>query len=335
MKNDAPNPDNFVRRGEFVAKIVEQRPLFGKNNISLNLEVTDKAAVCFAKAKPGQFVNLACRDLNEYRCPTPLLRRPFSIAGIFSDSAASKPVSGNDLENSSQVGSSEKLYLQIIYSVIGPGTNWLAQRNPGEQINLLGPLGNGFTLPESKDAKVILVGGGVGLPPLYFLADRLAGQGYRDIVAVAGARGREEFACEFALDKYEEEKPLEKQLVLQQFARSNTSSIIATDDGSMGYHGNVVEAWREFLVGNEGWAEAEVFACGPGGMLKAVAAFAREKVNPCQVCMEAYMACGIGVCQSCVVAMKAGAADEGESKKYKLTCVNGPVFDAEKVDWNS
>ena len=121
---------------------------------------------------------------------------------------------------------------------------------------------------------------------------------------------------------------------MQQFSRSGTSSIIATDDGSMGYHGNVVEACREILVGNEQWAEAEVFACGPVGMLKAVAGFAREKGNPCQVCMEAYMACGIGLCQSCVVAMKAGAADDVESKKYKLVCVNGPVFDADKVDWD-
>ncbi len=203
MKNIASKPNNSVKRGEFVATVVEQRRLFGKNNISLIMEVTEAAAACFARSQPGQFVNLACRDLNEYCCPTPLLRRPFSIAGIFNDSVASKPATGNDLSNS------PRLYLQIIYSVLGPGTNWLAHREAGEQINLLGPLGNGFALPESKDAKVILVGGGVGLPPLYFMADRLARQGYREIVAVAGARGREEFACEFALDHYFKEKYLE------------------------------------------------------------------------------------------------------------------------------
>ena len=129
-------------------------------------------------------------------------------------------------------------------------------------------------------------------------------------------------------DKYEGDEPLKPQMVIGQFTRSGVSSIAATDDGSFGYAGSVVEALEEFIEGQKDWGEAYLYACGPYGMLKAAAETARRRNMGCQVCMEAYMACGIGVCQSCVVGWKG----DGE-RRYKLVCSDGPVFDSEMINW--
>jgi dihydroorotate dehydrogenase electron transfer subunit len=303
--------DKAIRRGEFVGTIA-QISSFSHDLKSLTLELSDRAAECFAQAKAGQFVQLACRDLENSRCPTPLLRRPFSIAQITTDK--------------------QRVRLEIIYRILGPGTNWLSRRTTGETIDLLGPLGNGFTLPNENNRKAILLGGGVGLPPMFFLADQLTKAGHKQITALAGARSKDQFIGSLCLESYNPSKPLIPQPVIEQLNRSGTNCIFATDDGSVGYHGLIVDALDQYLAAQEDPSGIDLYACGPDGMLRAISVLAEKFDLPCQICMEAYMACGIGLCQSCVVQVK--SQTEKETKpNYKLVCTNGPVFDSRSIIW--
>jgi len=299
------------RRGEFTSIISTIRN-FSVEFKSLTLELTDEAAACFAHAKAGQFIQLACRDLENSRCPTPLLRRPFSIAQITTDK--------------------QQVWLEIIYRILGPGTNWLAHRREAESINLLGPLGNGFTLPKEPNRQAILVGGGVGLPPMFFLADQLVEAGHKKIIAFAGARSKDQFIGSVCLESCKASEPLKPQPVVEQFNRSGTGCILATDDGSSGYHGLVVDALDQYLAEHNDLYGTDLYACGPDGMLRAISELAVKYDLSCQICMEAYMACGIGLCQSCVVQVKTQAVKEPKPN-YKLVCTNGPVFDSRSIVW--
>ena len=305
------NTNTTKRRGEFVGVIASVRS-FSEELKSLRLALSGGGGQCFAQAKAGQFVQLACRNLGNFRCPTPLLRRPFSIAGIEREA--------------------EQIHLEILYRVRGPGTNWLAHRSVGESINLLGPLGNGFSLPGESDRQAILVGGGVGLPPMFFLADKLVEAGYKKIVAFAGAGSKDQFIGSICLESYNAVEPLKPQPVLEQFNRSGTGCILATDDGSCGFYGFVVDALDQYLTEQGDVSGVDLYACGPDGMLRAISVVAEKYDLPCQICMEAYMACGIGLCQSCVVQVKSQAAKETEPN-YKLVCANGPVFDSRAIVW--
>ena len=301
-----------IRRGEFVGAIVHLDS-FSEELKSLTLELTGQGAECFVPAKAGQFVQLACRELQNARCPTPLLRRPFSIAGVQYES--------------------ERVHLEIMYRVMGPGTKWLADRNPGDSINLLGPLGNGFKLPKEPGRPALLIGGGVGLPPMFFLADRLVEAGHKDVTAFVGARGKDQFIGSLCLEAGNPSDPLKPQALIKQFSRSGTGCILATDDGSWGYPGLVVDALDQYLAKQDNPTGVDLYACGPEGMLRAICELAVKYDLPCQVCMEAYMACGIGLCQSCVVQVKSQAAKETEPS-YKLVCTNGPVFDSRSIVWD-
>jgi dihydroorotate dehydrogenase electron transfer subunit len=315
-----------VHRGEFTAKICDQRHLGDRNN-SLLLELSGDGASCFAAAGAGQFVQLACRDFSDPRQTVPLLRRPFSIAGV---SAIYNELRPNATEI---IQTNQGIFLEVIYRVLGPGTKWLMDRTTSEEINLLGPLGNGFSISDNIETKNILIGGGVGLPPLFFLADQLTKAGIKNNIAFAGARTKSHFEATAAM-KEGEFDPLRPVMLLEQFNRSGTASVAATEDGSFGYAGSVVAALNKFLDTQPDWRDARIFACGPHGMLKEVAALAQRRTMACQVCMEAYMSCGIGLCQSCVVAVKSVSQEEkGTDRKYKMVCSNGPVFDAEKIIW--
>jgi len=318
MANNSKNSTaNAPQRGEFIATVVAQQP-FGTEYRYLLLELIGRGGGVFAGAKAGQFVQLACRSLEEVRSSGPLLRRPLSIAGISDKGQA--------------------IRLEIIYQVRGPGTKWLAQCSAGDTINLLGPLGNGFTIPKDSQKPAILIGGGVGLPPMFFLADQLAKLQFKKVTAFAGGRTKNHFEGIVDSSISPSKQPLRSRSILEQFKRSNTGCVIATDDGSLGFHGNVVGALDNFLESQSGWDQAQLYACGPEGMLKAIAQLAQRRNMDCQVCMEAYMACGIGICQSCVVAVRdrrsaASSKSVDDKKQYKLVCTNGPVFDAKTIIW--
>ncbi len=302
------------RRGQYFAEIVDHKP-YAIDHMQLQLKLTEIAALAFRKARPGQFIQITCHDLNHDRTYTPLLRRPISIADL-------------DINEDSCI-------VTIIYRIVGPGTTWLSERKVGEKIDILGPLGQPFKLPQDKNQKCILLGGGIGLPPMFFLAHTLQQEGYENRLAFAAARGHTNLQNSFLMDAIDPEHPLKPGLSQINFNQSQTLSILATDDGTCGFHGTIVDALYLFLKLNPDWEDTHLFACGPKPMLRAIGQFSIERRMPCQVCLEAYMACGIGLCQSCAVAFNDLEDINASIKdaKYKLVCVNGPVFNAWNVDW--
>lgn len=298
-------PKKIPRRGEFTGKIVHLAP-FGTESYTIKISLTDLAAEVYKKAKAGQFIQIACRNLDETdaRACQPLLRRPLSLAGV---SLPDTSESEGDVE------------IEFIVQVKGPGTSWLERRRAGEFANMVGPLGNGFNLTGDQERPTILIGGGVGLPPMFFLADQLAHTSAENglkAMSFAGIRSRNQF------------DPL---MIQSRFHTHGIKCIISTDDDTYGHHGTAADALARFLDDYPEWQNARVFACGPDGLLRAVSDITLEKDMPCQICMEAYMACGIGLCQSCVVPVKDTQSDSDIT--YKLVCTNGPVFDARSIDW--
>jgi dihydroorotate dehydrogenase electron transfer subunit len=329
----SPAVEKIPRRGQFSGCIVDQNGQ-GEHYRRLVLEIQGPAARCLARAKSGQFIQIACRDLSQPRRPTPLLRRPFSLGRVSLEAK-------DGFEKTIQPGENPRqLYIEILYRLIGPATLWLAQCPRGHQLDFLGPLGNGFTLPADKKKKCILVGGGIGLPPLFFLADQLRASGHEDLVAFAGERTKTRFGATLDFESYDAREPLTPQNVMLEFACGGTASIITTDDGSAGFAGHVVAALEGFLERNPVWRTAAIYACGPTIMMKETAALALRRDMACQICLEAYMSCGIGLCQSCAVPIASSQAErfenhgENQPGEYKLTCTNGPVFDARRIDWN-
>ncbi|NCO34082.1 MAG: hypothetical protein AUJ92_13690 [Armatimonadetes bacterium CG2_30_59_28] len=234
----------------------------------------------FRAPLPGQFVQVACGSGTD-----PLLRRPFS-ACTFSQADRA---------------------LSIVYQVVGRGTQFLTTVAVGESISIVGPLGNGFPLNET--ARPILLSGGVGVPPIVFLASWLLSEKRVPpwhITVLQGARGRRGILCRDLLHGM--------GLQLQ----------VATDDGSEGYHGTVVDLLKAVTKQSGGSEGATIYACGPYAMLSAVASYAESSQVKAYVSMEAAMSCGFGVCMGCVLPTKQG---------YLRCCHAGPVFDAEDIRW--
>ncbi|GFN22075.1 dihydroorotate dehydrogenase electron transfer subunit [Thermanaeromonas sp. C210] len=195
--------------------------------------------------------------------------------------------------------------VQLLYQVVGRGTAWLAGRKPGDFIDGLGPLGRGFTLPAGP--RVALVAGGLGLAPLFFLARVAAAEGCQ-VTFYVGARSREGLLRLEALEGL--------GLEVQR----------ATDDGSAGFAGPVTSLLARDL---EYKRYDQIFACGPRAMLAEVARLAGQKGIPAEVSLEERMACGLGACRGCVVALYG----EDGSIAYENVCSAGPVFPAEKIVW--
>ena len=223
--------------------------------------------------RPGQFVHIKCGG-------GLLLRRPISICGW------TEGKNGGTLT--------------IVFEVRGEGTAWLARRPAGHTVDVLGPLGNGFDV---ENGPYLLVGGGIGVPPLLGCAGTSGGTS----TAILGFRSKD------------------KAILLDRFESDCVNCLVATDDGSMGYHGFVDALVRQELEKEHHYQA--VLACGPKPMLKSVAKVAAEFGVPCQVSMEERMGCGVGACLVCAVAMKDGT--------IKHVCKDGPVFNAQEVDWNA
>ena len=215
-----------------------------------------------------------------------------------------------------------KIIVEVVYCVLGPATLRMTTLVKGNTINIIGPLGNGFTVPAGKK-RAILVAGGMGSPPLEHLAQVLTAEHPTlDAIAFAGAKSKEDLPFERPLDNLSQEIGF----WLGEFARYSISSFVATDDGSAGFKGFVSNCITDWLTQNSitlNPAETIIYACGPRPMLATIAKLARDKKIDCQISMEEMMACGIGLCQSCAVKC---AGD-----KYKLCCKDGPVFDAKEI----
>lgn len=225
------------------------------------------------EAKPGQFIDVYVNDDSK------LLPRPISICEVKDDS------------------------LRIVYRVVGGGTKIMSTYEEGDEIQIIGPLGNGFDM---RDGKAILVGGGIGIPPMVELAKNLSERkGKENVISVMGYRDEL-----FLVDE------------LEQFS----TVVIATEDGSTGTKGTVIDALDENGVDGD-----VLYACGPIPMLKALKDWANGKGIECQISLEERMACGIGACLACVCKTK--EKDEHSNVCNKRICKDGPVFDANEIDF--
>ncbi|HUK00967.1 MAG TPA: dihydroorotate dehydrogenase electron transfer subunit [Steroidobacteraceae bacterium] len=255
------------------------------------------APKCAARAQPGAFVHLTC----DAAVP---LRRPLSIMRV----------------------NREEGWIEILYKIVGPGLEALSHKRRGDTVSVLGPIGHGFT-PDPARPRALLLGGGVGIPPMIFLADALRGDPgarYKPLVLMGSevpfpfevrpsrillpGLPPDCIACLPLLDEWE------------------IASRLASRSGFPGcFDGFVTELadhWLGTLSGPQ-LAEVQIYACGPTPMLKACAELARRREIPCQVALEEFMACGVGGCAGCTVLVRTAGGPA-----MKRVCVDGPVFDA-------
>lgn len=273
-------------------------------------------------SEPGQFVQLLCRASDDapaslrdwpadgfpsvaqpdQTAETAYLRRPFSIADRWT-------------------GRDGMVHLSVISRTVGAGTRWLQHLRPGDRLNLTGPLGRGFQIP-SDDQPLILIGGGVGIPPLLYLARRLHELGRRDVLTVFGATTRALLPLRLTGEPATDGTP---RPCVELPGGEPYPSLITSDDGSVGLLGVVTDGLRRWHESrNEPARPATVFACGPEAMLRAVARCTRQWNLACQLCIERNMGCGLGTCLSCVVRSR-DAAHPADCR-WALTCTDGPVF---------
>jgi dihydroorotate dehydrogenase electron transfer subunit len=218
--------------------------------------------------------------------------------------------------------------LDIYHRVVGPGTRWLEQLRPGDPVDILGPLGRPFEIVSDRPV-ALLVGGGIGLPPLIWLAEALQAAG-RQTIAFVGGRSADQIPLTRTTGVQVE--PLQPSNAFAEFTRSGASCMVATNDGSLGSAGYIPHTFAEYMQQHVELAgQAVVYTCGPDPMMRAAASVCERLDLPCYVCLERVMACGMGTCQSCVVAVKDAAAADGW--RYRLCCTDGPVFDSRTVIW--
>jgi len=227
-------------------------------------------------AKCGQFVGVYTKNSKN------LLPRPISLCEIDRD------------EN----------ILRLVYRVVGEGTSEFKNLRDGDFVDIMGSLGNGYPIEEARDRKVILIGGGIGVPPILQTSKELKGIA-KEINIVMGYRNSEIFLS----------KEFEK----------NGKLFIATDDGSVGTHGTVIDALKENNIEGD-----IIYACGPMPMLRGLKAYAKENNIKAYISLEEKMACGVGACLGCIVKTK--NIDSHSHVNNARICTDGPVFDAEDVN---
>lgn len=246
-------------------------------------ELKCRAPQIAGKGEPGQFVHVEIKP-HQDASASPLLRRPFSLYGT----------------------DAERGMISILYRIRGLGTSLLAEVGPGEYLSVLGPLGKGFTLSGAGSA-VLLVGGGMGIAPLAYLADRLLESGCGVNVLYGAETARELVA-------------------LEKLEQSGARCYVATMDGSRGHKGLVTDLLARMPAEK---AADMIYSCGPSEMMAHVAQFAKERGIPGEVSLESNMACGVGVCLGCAVRLKAGDRD------YAKVCSDGPVFPIDQVEFEA
>lgn len=319
------------------AVVVENRVLCREHyRLALSVE-------CFPKAAAGQFIHLS----PELRCAStglndaapasahdawareyarPMLRRAFSIAGLRRGSlgrtergGARDPATGVPAE------------VDVIYRVVGAATRWMKSLRSGDFVSVLGPLGNRF--PIRRDKRLAwLVAGGVGLPPMLWLAEELHAAGVQT-TAFCGVQSASLMPLSLETGVSPDRAGAQATLAATEFARCGVPVVLSTDDGSLGFHGHVGAALQAFAATDPPAADdLVVYTCGPERMMRFVAEFCAARDVECYACMERAMACGTGTCQSCVVAVHDDSDADGWS--YRLCCTEGPVFAASQIIWD-
>ncbi|OGP74229.1 MAG: hypothetical protein A2W09_07520 [Deltaproteobacteria bacterium RBG_16_50_11] len=252
--------------------------------------------------RPGQFYHIRCSTSTD-----PLLRRPFSLHRWMEG--------GNSLQ------------IEILYRVVGKGTEWLSKKQKGESLDILGPFGNGFIIEEDVD-HLLLVARGIGIAPLYAVAEEaLRKDGRKKIFILMGARFKERVF-------YEEE------------CKKIGEVFLYTDDGSQGFHGKGPELLSHLLRNKKLPEPLSLYACGPGSMLRELAEIGKKFGIPGQLALEDHLGCGFGACLSCVCPLKPQSIrrnddwekpalqwSEDRTHAYSLICRDGPIYDIYEVNW--
>jgi len=278
---------NWRIKGEKVSAILNIKvKILSRKEVAPNIYLMNlKAPEIAQEALPGQFIHIKCSKDNY-----PLLRRPLSIHRI----------------------DKEKGEIFILFQIMGEGTKLLADRTIGDDLDIVGPIGNGFNIyPESK--KIMIVGGGIGVAPLLALCEESIKKD-KEVRVLIGA--------------------LKKELVIgEESFKTLGAKVVATDDGSYHYKGLVTDLLERII--KEGWLADQIFACGPKPMLKKISEIALQANINYQVSMEERMACGVGACLGCVCKIKTKDKREYKVKyEYKRVCVDGPVFAGSEVVWD-
>jgi dihydroorotate dehydrogenase electron transfer subunit len=257
-------------------------------------------------AGPGQFVMVRPPIVTD-----PLLPRAFSIYRI-SQADGDTPA------------------VEILYKLVGKGTHFLAQMEPGQAVEILGPLGNSFTTPSAGLA--VLVAGGIGVPPIAALARALA----QSREPRAASRRKSAGLFSSSIEVFLGGKTSDDILCVRDFEAAGAKAHITTEDGSVGTRGLITDLLEPFLsssreprAASREWPPT-IFTCGPHGMLAAVARLAEKHGVPCQASVEANMACGFGACMGCAIEVRSN----GSGPAYKLVCKDGPVFDSRELVWS-
>lgn len=263
-----------MSKAKYRAKVIEKERLSG-DIYSLLLNVGPEVS----EAVPGQFIDLYSEDKSR------MLPRPISICDV----------------------DKEKQQMRIVFRIAGAGTEEFSLKEPGDEIDIVGPLGNGYYMPEADGNEChVLLGGGIGIPPMLYLAKCLFESGIpkESIKTVLGFRDADTFlAGEF--EKYSE-------------------VYITSDNGAVGIKGNVIDGIKEYGIKAD-----KIYACGPTPMLRGIKAFTKENGISAQISLEERMACGIGACLACVC--KSEEVDDHSKVNNKRICKDGPVFFAEEV----
>ena len=276
------------------AKVKEQQAFAADQYI-----ITLTAPGIAARAAPGMFAHIQC-------APDIPMRRPISIMRAV-------PETGQ---------------IEFLYKIVGAGLRALSQREPGESISLIGPVGNPFTTNPDRP-QCLLLGGGVGIPPMVFMAEMLAnaGESWKPMLFMGS---EVPFPFELGKPSVEFAGVPESATATMPFADSlGVPTRLASAAGINGaYQGFVTDLADQWLAAQDMASvdATQIFACGPEPMLEAAAALARRYSVPCQLCLEEFMACAVGGCAGCAVA----CYSDGEVQ-MKRVCVDGPVFPAEAI----
>jgi dihydroorotate dehydrogenase electron transfer subunit len=292
--------------------------------------------------RAGEFVMLRSPWVKD-----PLLPRAFSLYRV------------TEGEPGSHSAAARAPVVEILYKIVGRGTQGLSRMRPGDEVEILGPLGNSFRAPAGMRTAV-LVAGGIGVPPISALAaqigggqgmgDRGWGSGCGDLESESSEQraadsGKTEHGSDRGaragagplttphpppsipcLEVFLGGKTAEDILCVADFKAAGGRVQVATEDGSLGARGLVTELVEPFLA-SQGAPGTQIYGCGPAGMLEAVGRLAEALEIPCHLSLEANMACGFGACMGCAVPVR------GPEPRYKLCCKDGPVFEASEVAW--
>lgn len=240
---------------------------------------------------PGQFAHLRVVEETD-----PLLRRPFSFHDVRSKG--------------------DRVQVDFLYAVVGKGTKKMKQLNEGDEIHLMGPLGNQFSPPDTQEHPV-LIGGGVGIPPIHMFARQLSDEEWLDspVPVLMGARSADEIMCE------------------EDFDQPGIQLHVSTDDGSRGFEGVVTDLFKHLQDAGRFNAPVKIYGCGPHGMLEAIRELTENRNLSGEIAIERQMGCALGICRACVVKVRPPDTVQPE---VQTVCREGPVFSVDHLcsDWN-